>query len=439
MRLIHIVFLTLAIFGMKYWLDRSGPKTPTTSPNLLVITFDTLRADHLGVYGGEGELSLNFDGLARESVMFSNVYAPSATTGPSHATIFTALHPNEHGVLKNGVVLADDVTTLAEVLSGEGYATAAFVSSFVMKGQFGWTQGFDEYNEKFNIPRRRLGHLTIEAASDWIADRDQDEPWFVWVHLMDPHKPYRQPEPFRRDYVDPSLKDKREIEKALYNGAVAYTDSVLPKLFETINSQHGPAKTLMAVTADHGELFGEHGHYGHGAALYEDVVRVPLIFNYPGVPVKVIEDTVGLVDFTPTVLDLLDIPFEDKVSGRSLVAAIDGDEGISHPVFMQRRIYDETSVKKIQKENGVNVSGPQWGFIFDGYKFVAAPEAGEQSLFRYLEDPAEANNLVDKEPKKAREMARMLEDFLSNQVLRVSQTELSDEVLSNLAELGYVK
>lgn len=415
-----------------------GP--PTVQPNLLMVTFDTLRADHLGAYGSSAGLTPNFDALASTSVMFDNAYAVSSTTAPSHATIFSGLYPNEHGVLKNGIELSGDVTTVAEVLRDNGYSTAAFVSSYAVNQLFGLDQGFDLYDQDFNFKRRRLGVLTAEAASEWISEQPNDKPWCVWVHFMDPHKPYKQP----AEYLDPYITSELEgndLDMASYNGAVAYMDSALPALLSSIDAQQAAAGTLMAITADHGELFGEHGYFGHGTGLYQDVMRAPLIFNHSTLPASRFTKDVGLIDFAPTVLDLLNIKFGVEVSGISLLPFTGEGVAPARPLFMQRRIFDEESITPIFEETGANVQGSQWSVIDGGYKLIMAPDAGEIELYHLAIDPDELTNLADVESaaKQLRRMQKVLSGMLDAQTLRVSITDLSPEVLQNLEQLGYAK
>ena len=433
-------FFTLLCCGMLASCGKPPVGPPTVQPNLLMVTFDTLRADHLGAYGSDAGLTPNFDALAARSVMFDNAYAVSSTTSPSHATIFSGLYPNEHGVLKNGVVLSQDVTTVAEVLRDNGYSTAAFVSSYAVHQQFDLGQGFDLYDQDFNFPRRRLGVLTAEAASEWISDQPNDKPWCVWVHFMDPHNPYRQP----AEYLDPYITQELEgndLDMASYKGAVAYMDSALPTLLGSIDTQQAAAGTLMAITADHGELFGEHGHFGHGTGLYQDLVRVPLIFNHSTLQASRFTKNVGLIDFAPTVLDLLNIKFGVEVSGISLLPFTGEGVATARPLFMQRRIFDEESIAPIFEKIGANVQGPQWSIIDGGYKLIMAPDAGEIELYHLIVDPDELTNLADveSEANQLRRMQKLLSGMLEAQTLRASITDLSPEVLQNLEQLGYAK
>ncbi|MAU92823.1 MAG: hypothetical protein CMJ93_01235 [Planctomycetes bacterium] len=432
-------FFTLFCCGMLASCGKAPVGPPTVQPNLLMVTFDTLRADHLGAYGSEAGLTPNFDALASQSVMFENTYAVSSTTGPSHLTMFSGLYPNEHGVLKNAVVVSDDVVTISEHLRDNGYNTAAFVSSYVLTAQFGLSQGFDEFDEDFNLKRRRSGSYTIEAASDWIAGQPNDKPWCVWVHLMDPHKPYVQPTEYLEPYITPDLIGN-DLDKASYNGAVAYTDSVLPGLMAAISAQEASAGTLMAITADHGELFGEHGHFGHGRDLFEDAVRAPLLLKHLSLEPQRIDTTVGHVDLAPTILELLKMPPMQDISGISFAPMIpDSTQRVSRPVFMQRRIFDEQGVKELLDETGVNVAGPQWAVIADGYKLTVAPEANEESLFNLAVDPDENNDLTVSDKDTLLKMRKVLSEILDSQTLRVRSTDLSPEVLQNLEQLGYAK
>jgi arylsulfatase A-like enzyme len=433
-------FFTLLCCGILASCGKAPVGTPTVQPNLLMVTFDTLRADHLGAYGSGAGLTPNFDALAEKSVMFDNAYAVSSTTAPSHATIFSGLYPNEHGVLKNGVALSGDVTTVAEVLRDYGYSTAAFVSSYVLGELFDLDQGFDLYDEDFNFKRRRLGVLTVEAASKWISEQPNDKPWCVWVHFMDPHKPYRQPAEYLDPYITSALEGN-DLDMASYNGAVAYMDSALPALLSSIDAQQADAGTLMAITADHGELFGEHGNFGHGTNLYQDVMRVPLIFNHSTLQSSRFTKDVGLIDFAPTVLDLLNIKLDVEVSGTSLLPFAGEGVATARPVFMQRRLFDEESIKPVFEKSGINVQGPQWSVIDSGYKLIMAPDAGEVELYHLAIDPDELTNLADAESEaiQLRRMQKLLSGLLDAQTLRASITDLSPEVLQNLEQLGYAK
>ena len=256
---------------------------------------------------------------------------------------------------------------------------------------------------------------------------------------MDPHKPYVQPTEYLEPYITPDLIGN-DLDKASYKGAVAYTDSVIPDLMAAISAQEAGAGTLMAITADHGELFGEHGHFGHGRDLFEDVVRAPLLFKHSSLEPQRIDTTVGLVDFAPTILELLEMPPMQDVSGISFALMIpDSTQRVSRPVFMQRRIFDEQGIKELFDETGVNVAGPQWAVIADGYKLTVAPEANEESLFNLSVDPGENNDLTVSDKDTLLKMRKVLSEILDSQTLRVRSTDLSPEVLQNLEQLGYAK
>ena len=238
--------------------------------NLLIVTLDTTRPDRLGCYGNGASVSPNLDRLARDGIVFSGATAVTSTTLPAHASILTGLYPYHHGARANSVFRLDDRhRTLPDILSAQGYATAAFVSSFVLDARFGLNQGFDHYDDgpmgkvsRFG-PARRRADETTERALAWLR-LPRTRPFFLWVHYYDAHSPYEPPPPFEK------------MHENRYDGAIAFVDEQLGRLLKEVASAPGPG-TLVVVTADHGEALGEHGEETHGLLVQEATLRIPLV------------------------------------------------------------------------------------------------------------------------------------------------------------------
>ena len=285
-----------------FWLHRPAP------PNVIAITIDTLRADHLGSYGDRDAVTPTLDALAGRGVRFADAVAHAPLTLPSHASLFTGLTPARHGIRNNPeFALGESIPTLAERFRAAGYDTAAFVSGFPLSRRFGLGRGFDLYDDQF--PRGDVGSAapyterradaTTTAARAWLGrGTSQDrKPYFLWVHLFDPHRPYDPPQPFR----------DRFREKP-YDGEIAFVDAEIGKLLTAVGDPEGN-RTIIAVTADYGEGLDEHGEPTHGLFIYNSTIRVPLILAGPGVPrSQTIETLVRLIDVTPTLLDLAHLP-----------------------------------------------------------------------------------------------------------------------------------
>lgn len=339
------------------------PPLPAGSPNVLLVTLDTTRADHLGAYGNTTVDTRAFDAVAREGVLFTNAAAVAAVTGPSHAAMLTGTGPWVNGVLLNGIPIPEEHRLLSERLRDAGWSTGAFVSAYVLEGTLGFSRGFDVYDDDFGlmpglaallVPRavtmahrhadpdwilERRGGETVDHAQDWIAD--QGAPWFAWVHLFDAHGPYAPPPPWDtqyyaadpRDpahtsmqavhgiasYLLPSLKGITDLNYVLaqYAGEISYADSQLGRLLESI-----PENTLVVVIGDHGESLGEHDvWFNHGDDVYETSVHVPFAMRWPGhVASGVVSHPVEGTDVAPTILETLGLPTTGMTGVNALTA-----------------------------------------------------------------------------------------------------------------------
>ena len=396
--------------------------------NLLLVTLDTVRADHLGCYGYAAARTPNLDALAASGLRFAQAIAPAPLTTPSHATMMTGLVPPSHGVRDNGCRLADEQTTLAEILSARGYATAAFISSFTLESRYGLAQGFATYDDACAPPDRVVGHFgdtmanersataVTDAVLNWLNDGSRKNPFFAWIHYYDPHFPYAPPPAFAGDGQSP------------YDGEIAYVDSQLGRVLELLRQKKLQRRTLVVVAADHGEGLEEHGEPTHAYLIYDSTLHVPLILNSPalfGAP-RVIDDrVVSLADIMPTVLDLL---------GVAVPAGLDGQHLLASKPDEDRALYIETMASRLN--NGwASLHGLRR--LHDKYILAPRPE-----YFDLKADPHELRNLVADAPDEVGELEARLAETMSRwespeQVAAQTQG-LSPEEVQRLASLGYV-
>ncbi len=364
--------------------------------NLLVVTVDTLRADALGSYGSRSNSTPYLDRLASEGLRFDSAFAHATTTLPSHASLFTGRYPLAHGVRDNGNFrLQPSETTLAEMLQKAGYRSAGFVGAFVLDARFGLNQGFelydDHYGEQsgftdFNFVERRAEEV-LAAAEAWIRQADARS-HFAWVHLFDPHAPYEPPSPYREKH-----------RAAPYDGEVEYMDSALGDFFERLRAAGKLARTLVVVTADHGESLGEHGEATHGAFAYDSTLRVPLILWCPeALEPGVYRAPVGHVDLTATLVDVLGLSDPGGLHGRSLLRSRELSSGES--------IYFETLNGFFTQE-----LAPLTGIISGSYKYIDLPVP---ELYDLEHDPRETENVLERETSKAQAMKTALRDLVSS-------------------------
>lgn len=348
----------------------SAACAPSPAPSsVLLITIDTLRADAVGSYGGATARTPTLDQLARNGVRVDRAWATAPITLPSHASILSGRYPPSHGSRHNGLAMDGTVPTLATALKARGFATAAFVSAFPLDRRFGLARGFDVYDDEMPRPagevtrNERPGGETVDRASAWL-DTHRAAPFFLWVHLFDPHAPYGRPD------------DGRSAHER-YAEEVATTDQQVNRLLQGLGRE--AINTLVIVTADHGEAFGEHGEIGHSVFVYDTTLRVPLVLSGPGVPpATVVTEGVSLVDIAPTIMALTGGAFE--ADGRSLVPAF--SPGTHSP----RAIYAESFAPQL------DFGWAGLRSVRDGrWKYIAAPRP---ELFDLSLDPGERTDVA---------------------------------------------
>lgn len=423
-----------AALGMALSLAGCGRERPW---NVLVVTFDTTRADFIGCYGKETARTPTLDGLAAEGYLFEHAFAAVPVTLPSHSTLFTGTYPPVHGVRDNGMFnLPPERTTLAEMLRDQGYATAAAIGAFPLKRSFGLDQGFDVYDDELGRPPitsfaanpqrqnlffdERPASQVNDAILPWLRE-NAEQPFFAWIHYWDPHHPHVPPAPFNQLYLgDP------------YQGEIAYADHSLGIVLEELKRQGVYDRTMVVVTSDHGEGRGAHNEETHSQLAYNTTLHVPLIMRVPGPAAgRRITQRVGTVDVVPTVASLLDLPLPDEVEGRSLAGLLtpEGREPDS-----RGRYYAETLSPRLSHG---------WGelrVLFEGpYKYIHGPRP---ELFNVRSDPGEIDNLIAQEPDQAEAFRNDLSALLKRSQQRASAVdavrEADAETRQRLAALGYI-
>jgi arylsulfatase A-like enzyme/Flp pilus assembly protein TadD len=408
-----------------------GVAAPAGSPlNILLVTLDTTRADHLGCYGWGRARTPELDRLAREGVRFEWAFSPVPITLPAHASLMTGRYPFAHGVRNNGnFYLGDKFETLATSLHGRGYRTAAFVSSFVLDRRYGLQRGFDTYDDRMdaterepgailNLEAERRGDHTGAALDAWLTAyaRQVGAPFFAWLHLYDPHEPYWPPQPFRDTFKD-----------ALYDGEIAFDDAVVGRLVERLGELGLLDRTLVAIVGDHGESLGDHGEETHGMFVYESAIRVPLILWRPDV-VKagvVVRHPVRVTDVAPTLLELVGAPGLPTPDGRSLRPMIEGRAGAAVPP-----IYAETLMPQLNMN-----WAPLRALRDERWKYIEAPRP---ELYDLAADPAENRNVHDERPQTVRGLRQALEQITGGAAGALAAGTMDRETLDKLASLGYV-
>ena len=405
----------------------AGPAQPAheaaAAPNILLVTVDTLRADHLGCYGFAGARTPVIDALAARGTRFETAVAHSPITGPSHASILTGLTPLRHGVRNNSdYVLPSGVPTLPAILAGAGYRTAAFVSGFPLEQRFGFDRGFETYDARFprgTDPRRapyveRPADLTTRAAVRWLDERAASPgPWFLWVHYYDPHSPYEPPAEYASAFAGRA-----------YDGEIAFADAQLGLLLRRLDEHGLSLRTLVLVTADHGESLGEHGEATHGMFVYDSTLRVPLILAGPGIPRGRTATVVGRgIDVSPTILDYAGQPAPAAIEGRSVRPAIEGQAMSDEPAYAES-LFASLHLRW----------APLYAWRTAKWKLVDAPRP---ELYDLEADPGELQDRAASEASRTDALRRPLRAALRTPTPDATAT-VDAEAAERLRSLGYL-
>jgi arylsulfatase A-like enzyme len=514
------VLVRLRLFGLVAVASlgcAAPPEAPPPKPSVLLITIETLRADHVGSYGYRRTTTPNLDRLARQGARFENAVAQAPFTLPSVASLMTGMTPPAHGVRNHPAVLADSIETLAERFQKAGYQTAAMTRHTWLRNKSGLDQGFLEYhNNKFSagLDARSLSL----AASDWLSERDSSRPFFLWLHFLDPHLPYTPSYPYsvlyhdshganpqakhlramaaaaadREEYVptpyadlaggpyydlvlrhypenrilldlafwrrsrgsiffNQGLYSRYEVSQIvdLYDGAILYTDDNLARILETLGDLGMAESTLVAVTGDHGEAFGEHGlSFTHDFTLYDEVLRVPLVIRGPGVaPGGSIAQQVRLMDVAPTLLEMAGVEPMSGGEARSLAPLLRGGTLPYLPAFAE----SAPARPQFPEQEKIYLPGirGKWRMVrTDRWKLIQIPRAEGDlyELYDLVDDPGETKNLFADLPGEAAKLQPLLKAWMAGDPLGQSESsgeegldELDPSALEQLKTLGYIQ
>ena len=456
LRLLALMVAAATAVGIGGHACRSNSRVDP--PNIVVITLDTTRADHLGCYGYFRDTSPVIDRLAARSIVFERCIVPMATTLPTHTSIFTGTYPIEHGVLANlthggtRFTPSPDLRSLPQVASEAGYQTAAFVSAAPLKRGSGMEIGFDVFDQPSTS--RREAAATNKKIFEWLPSLDE-RPYLLWVHYYDPHWPYRSGSAYRTDEALETylaerrvsdttprplaglIEDSRAITNS-YDGEIRTMDSELGKLLERLEGLPGWDNTVVLLIGDHGEGLGQHGHAAHGGTWNEQL-WAPMMIRVPGEPARRVPQVVSAVDALPTLLGLIDAPELDvllsQASGRDVLAA----DFEPAPVFGQDtgRLVDEPNYR-------YSVTTRDWKY----FSVRVGEDEVREELYDLTTDPHELHDLLAGADQSAGAL-RALRGFLIDQIRtqerralelrRDEPTELDPELIEQLRSLGYVE
>lgn len=411
--LIWLLLLFLSIIGC----GKRSENQPARL-NVLLLTLDTTRADRLGCYGYNSAETPNLDALAKSGTRFNSAIAHVPLTRPSHASILTGTLPYHHGIWSNGPYrLEPKLVTLAESFKAAGYKTGGVISTHVLTRSFGFTQGFDFFDDNLQefpgSDPEKVASTVVTIANRWLGQEIQP-PFFLWLHFYDPHFPFTPPEPYRTRFA-----------KSLYDGEIAYMDDAIGKIINKLNALGWMKNTLVIVVGDHGEGLGDHQEPTHGYLIYDSTMRVPLIMSGPGVlQNKVIDSQVGLTDLEPTILEACGIKNESNVDGKSFWKYFQSGTIPPAPVLLENRT--------IHYQFGWATLS---GIRFKDWKWIQAPTP---ELYDLKSDPHEKNNVAMKEMKRADEMKNIWTRIRPKDEPTTNTSALSPEEIEKLESLGYI-
>ena len=401
-------------------------------PDVLLITIDTLRADHVGAYGYAAAQTPTLDRLAREGVLLEEAVAQVPQTRPSHASLFTGRYPFEHGIRDNiSAPLPSKIPTLATLLGRAGYETAAFIGAYPVARPSGLDQGFDTFDDPFSDPphptlspkgerihteprsERRASEI-VDHALAWL-DKPRDKPFFLWVHLYDPHAPYEPPSPYRQRFA-----------RRPYDGEVAYADAQVSRLLAWLDRSRRRANTLVVATSDHGEGLGDHGESEHMLLVYDSTLRVPMLISWPGrLPAGArIAGQFRSVDLLPSLLELLALPAA-STSGVSRAADLRSGARIPEGESYAESLYGSLHFGY----------APLRALRGHGWKYIDAPRA---ELYRVADDAGETKNLLAAQGQVAGGMRARLRGYEAAVTRPTPSPDAPADAAEKLAALGYL-
>jgi arylsulfatase A-like enzyme/Flp pilus assembly protein TadD len=440
----------LVLFAVQY-ATAAIPKTaktaptPSAKPNIILITLDTTRADRMGFLGSPRGLTPNLDALATQSVVFTRAYAQVPLTTPSHAALLTGTYPQFSHLEDLGALLDKDLPYLPDLLHGHGYHTAAFIGAYILDPAAsapGFQRGFDVYDANFH--QRKPGedrYKSVERRAEDVANRalgwlsrHQQRPFFIWLHFYDAHDPYDPPEPFKTHYAS-----------APYDGEIAYTDSIVGSFVEVLRRHGLYQNSVIAIAADHGEAFGEHGEERHGMFLYDETIHVPLLLKLPAGRLggKRIEERVALADVAPSLLEAAGIAAPATMQAKSLFPLMDAAKIDATKIDAAKSAVDDrgkAAERPVYSETNYAHRAFGWSELRSWrtgkYLYVQAPK---RELYDQSSDPDSIKNLAPAAKAVADTLESQLADFQQKtSSVRTEPTKLDPTQAEKLRALGYL-
>ncbi len=421
-----------------------GPTTPER-PNVVLITLDTFRPDHLGINGYARQTAPFLERLMERSVVFDDAYSTSSWTAPATGSLFTGLYPNRHGVTEGFIAHSDrvasvddlvgetirlnrlpaGVSTVPELFQGAGYSTFGLAANINIGSEIGFDRGFD----RFRRMKDRAAVELAEALTGWRRETTASSPYFLYLHLNDTHQPYHRREPWYR-----GGDDDTDRLVAAYDSEISYLDRALEKLYRELEWQRN---TLLVVVSDHGEELGERGRFGHGFSLRLNLIRALLVIAGPdlGIPARTVATPVSLVDVLPTLLDLVSVPIPEGLDGLSMARLL--GSGAVEPEALPSRILFAHRMRRHGSDSGAE---HLWAALRMPFKLIVRSGGGPR-LLDLSREPGKRADLADQRPDETAELSAALAGFQSAARLEGEQVEveIDRETLESLKSLGYVR
>jgi len=424
---------------LTFALPAAPPPTATERPNIVVLMFDTLRVSYLDLYGAEPSTMPFLKQLGERGTVIERGYSSSSWTAPSTASLFTGLYPTRHGVTKGflaqkvdleeqGTVnlnltrLRDDQPTMPELLKAAGYKTFGTAANLNIGTELGFDRGFDHFRSYNDIDV----NILIQDAVEWKPLMQGEEPFFLYMHFNDPHRPYRRRQPWFKKRVE----EVANLRSA-YSSELSYLDSKLRAIFRRMEWDEN---TIYILASDHGEEFMDHGRLEHTASLYTELNHVLMVFGggpFARKPQR-IDAPASLVDLLPTVLELAQIETDLPLNGRSLIHLI---EGADDPEVLQS--YRDRMFFAHRRGRGVN-GRDLWGVMHGRWKLLHEKRDDKRQLFDMQADPLEQTDVAAQNPEVVARLMRALEQFRADSVQSAEvDVEMDQKLLDALEALGY--
>jgi arylsulfatase A-like enzyme len=465
-----IVFETKGARSLhSFWVNPLTYRQGIEKPNVILISIDTLRADHLGCYGYERKTSPHIDELASDGVAFLNTYASSPWTLPSHISLLTSLHGVNHQVRYENDSMDPSILTLADVLRSYHYYCAALTGGGFVSAKYGFSKGFNSYSDEGGVLRQDSAEHLYHAALRWL-EREKDKGFFLFLHTFQPHSPYACPSPYKSMFLEensrwrhldlmsylggmPGIFKELPLEErlniiGLYDGEIRYTDErFVGPLIAALKDLDLYDRTMIIFTSDHGEEFFEHHGWGHGHSLYDESLKVPLIIKFPGSRFKGdrIPDIVSLVDVFPTVLEELGITRSGfTIDGRSLLPLVTGKEK-GDRMFMAD-VAEHVLASRLPQRVAMNrdkdklILNKQYAPV--DLQFFAFPPPVKKAveLYDLARDPEERHNLADEKSHIASQIIQRIGGITkSASEKKTKKLEMDEDLIKQLKALGYIR